>query len=57
MTRSEAAQTKVHYKGENTGDDFIIFIDSADAMQKWKTDKTIPLAQVVQSFKVFTTRR
>ena len=57
MTRNEATQIKVHYKGENTGDDFIIFIDSAEAVQKWRTDRTIPLAQVVQSFKIFTTRR
>ena len=52
MVKGEANTTKVHYKGKE--DDFIIFVDDAKAAQDWKTDKTIPLAQVV-IFKIFVT--
>jgi len=55
MARGEANQVKVHYKG--TDEDFIIFVDDAKAAKDWKTDKTIPLAQVVSSFKVFVTNK
>jgi hypothetical protein len=53
--RGNAAVTKVHFKeGE---DDFIIFVDSAEQVKKWKVDRTIPLADVVSGFKVFTTNK
>jgi len=55
MARGEANQIKVHFKGKE--DDFIIFIDDAKAAQSWKTDKTIPLAQVVSAFKIFVTNK
>jgi len=55
MVRGEAQQTKVHFKGKE--DDFIIFVDDAKAAREWKTDKTIPLAQVVSSFKIFITHK
>ncbi|KAK1835612.1 RNA-binding protein [Podospora conica] len=55
MVRGEATQTKVHYKGQH--DDFLVFIDSAADYQKWLGDKSVPLAQVVSSFKVFVTHR
>lgn len=51
MTRGEAQQVKVHYKGKL--EDFIIFVDDVKSAEAWKTDKSIPLAQVVSSFKVF----
>lgn len=51
MPRGAGAQTKVHYKGQD--DDFIVFVESAQAVKDWKEDKTIPLAQVVDGFKVF----
>ncbi|KAE9988826.1 hypothetical protein EG328_007430 [Venturia inaequalis] len=53
MTKGETQQTKIHYKG--TEDDFIILVESEEAVKKWKEDKTIPLVDVVQSFDVFTT--
>jgi ribosome maturation protein Sdo1 len=56
MARGEANRLKVHYKGTND-DDFIVFLDSSEDYQKWLGDKTVPLAQVVSSFKVFTTHR
>jgi ribosome maturation protein Sdo1 len=55
MTRGEAVKTKVHYKGKE--DDFIVFVDDLEALKKWKTDSTIPLADVVSGFKVFVTHK
>lgn len=48
-------QTKVHFKGE--GDDFVIFVDSAQAVRDWKADKSVPLAQVVNGWKIFVTHK
>ena len=53
MTRGDVTHTKVHYKGSN--ENFVIFVDSVDDFKKWQGDKSIPIAQVVSSFKVFTT--
>lgn len=50
-----AQQTKVHYKGKD--EDFIIFVEDVKAANDWKTDKTIPLAQVVGAFKIFVTHK
>ena len=55
MTRGEATQIKVHYKG--TSDDFIVFLDSVADYKKWLADRSTPLAQVVSSFKVFCTHK
>ncbi|KAI9053511.1 hypothetical protein LZ554_002466 [Drepanopeziza brunnea f. sp. 'monogermtubi'] len=55
MARGEAQQTKIHYKGKT--EDFVIFVDDAKVVENYKTDKTIPLAQVVSSFKVFVTHK
>lgn len=55
IMRGNAAQTKVHFKG--TEDDFIVFVESAEDVKKWKADKTIPMAQVVSGFKVFITHK
>ncbi|KAJ4292491.1 hypothetical protein N0V90_009153 [Kalmusia sp. IMI 367209] len=55
MPRGNDQQTKVHYKGKE--DDFIIFVDSADAVKSWKEDSSVPLAQVVSGWKVFITHK
>ncbi|RDW84975.1 hypothetical protein BP6252_02565 [Coleophoma cylindrospora] len=55
MVRGEAVQTKVHYKG--TEDDFVIFADSVADVKKWREDKSVPLASVVNSFKIFVTHK
>jgi hypothetical protein len=55
MTRGNVAQTKVHYKGKD--DDFIIFVDSSQAVQNWRADRSIPIAQVVSGFKIFVTHK
>lgn len=55
MTRGNDTQTKVHYKGAQ--DDFVIFVDSVQAVQGWKNDKSVPLAQVVNGWKIFVTHK
>ncbi|KAF2735715.1 putative SDO1-like protein C21C3.19 [Polyplosphaeria fusca] len=55
MPRGNESQTKVHYKGKE--DDFVIFVDSAKAVEDWKADSSIPLAQVASGFKVFVTHK
>lgn len=55
MGRGEGTQVKVHYKGSS--EDFIIFIESAQALEDWKKDSTIALAQVVNGWKVFVTHK
>ncbi|PHH71431.1 hypothetical protein CDD80_5288 [Ophiocordyceps camponoti-rufipedis] len=55
MTRGESTQIKVHYKGKN--DDFLIFVDDIETYKKWKTDRSIPLAHFMSSFKIFLTHK
>lgn len=51
----KGGQVKVHYKGEN--DDFLVFVDSAQSVRDWKADKSVPLAQVVNGWKIFVTHK
>ncbi|QIW97748.1 hypothetical protein AMS68_003266 [Peltaster fructicola] len=53
--RGDHAITKVHYHGND--DDFIVYADSAQAVQDWKKDSSIPLAQVVSGFKIFVSHK
>jgi ribosome maturation protein Sdo1 len=55
MPRGNVEVSKVFYKG-NT-DDFIVFVDSIDDLKAWKKDHSIPLAQVVNSFKIMLTHK
>jgi Shwachman-Bodian-Diamond syndrome (SBDS) protein len=55
MVGSKAQQTKVHFKGKD--DDFIVFVEDFPSYQKWKRDNTVPLAQVVNVFKIFITHK
>ncbi|KAB8302707.1 hypothetical protein EYC80_006067 [Monilinia laxa] len=55
--KASGNQTKIHYKGTKTDEDFIVFVDSEEDLKKWKGDKSIPLAQVVGLFKVFVTHK
>ncbi|CAD6571534.1 MAG: hypothetical protein ASARMPREDX12_008324 [Alectoria sarmentosa] len=55
MTRGNASQSKVHYQGKE--EDFVIYIDDIESVQKWKGDRSIPLAQVVSGFKIFVTHK
>lgn len=55
MTRGNVHQAKVHYQGKD--EDFVIFVDDVQAVQNWKDDRSIPLAQVVNGFKIFVTHK
>ena len=55
MTRGKGEQTKVIYKGKN--EDFIVFVESVGNLIKWRSDPSIPLVDVVDSFKVFCTHK
>jgi len=55
MARGEAQQVKVHYKGKD--EDFVVFVDDIKSAKEWKTDRSIPLAQVISSFKIFITHK
>ena len=53
--RANTAQVKVHHQGKD--DDFVIFVESQQAVKDWKNDKSTPLAQVVNGWKVFVTHK
>lgn len=53
MVRADGNITKIHYKGQE--DDFVMIVESAEAVKKWKEDKTVPLVDVVNSFDIFIT--
>jgi len=55
VTRADNDVVKVHFKGKE--DDFVIIADSQDAVKKWKSDKSTPLVDVVNSFDVFVTHK
>ena len=55
MPRGNASQSKVHYHGQD--EDFVIMVDDVQAVQNWKNDRSIPLAQVVSGFKIFVTHK
>lgn len=55
MARGETVQNKAHYKGKE--DDFLVFIDDMEAFNKWKTDKSVPMAHFISSFKIFVTHK
>jgi hypothetical protein len=56
MARGKVDVTKVIYDGKN-GQTFVAMVDSVDDLEKWKKDSSVPLAQVVSSFQVFTTHQ
>ncbi|KAK9326017.1 ribosome maturation protein [Lipomyces orientalis] len=47
--------SKVFYRGEN--DEFMVVIQSPEEYRRYKKDPSIPLVDVVDSFKVFVTRK
>lgn len=55
MPRANDPSSKLFYKGRS--DDFIVFVDDLDTLNKWRRDRTIPLANVVNGWKIFTTHR
>ncbi|RMZ89479.1 hypothetical protein DV736_g3291, partial [Chaetothyriales sp. CBS 134916] len=55
MPRGNTTVSKVHYQGKT--EDFIVFIESPEQLEAWKKDSSIPLAQVVDSFKIMVTHK
>jgi len=55
MPRGNVAIYKVFYKGQH--DDYVIFVDDVAAARNWKRDRSIPLTQVVNGWKIFVTHR
>jgi len=55
MPRGEGERAKVHYKGES--DDFVVFVESIDAVKAWKEDPSKPIIDVVDSFNIFVTHK
>jgi hypothetical protein len=55
MARGNVGVYKVHYKGEN--DDFVVFIENPAIVKDWRKDRSIPLAQVVNGWKIFVTHQ
>jgi hypothetical protein len=54
--RGNAPQVKVHLKGSD--DDYIIFVESAQAVRDWKANKsTTALANVVSGYKVLVSHK
>ncbi|KAJ6264409.1 hypothetical protein Dda_0555 [Drechslerella dactyloides] len=47
--------TRVHL--QKNGEDFIVLVENADTLSKWKKDSSTPLVDVVDGFDVFTTRK
>ena len=55
MTRGHTEHTKIHYQGKDH--DFIIFAESVEMVNKWKSNKSVPMAEVVNGWKIFTTSK
>ncbi|KAB8222713.1 ribosome maturation protein [Aspergillus novoparasiticus] len=55
MTRANEQTAKVFYKGSS--EDFVVFIDDIETLNKWRKDRSIPLADVVNGFKIFVTHK
>lgn len=55
MARGETVQTKVHYKGKD--EDFMIFVDDEAMYEKWRGDKSVPMAHFVSAFKIFVSHK
>ncbi|KAI5781828.1 ribosome maturation protein [Geopyxis carbonaria] len=57
MARGNAEQTKVIYHGTKTSETYIVMVSSPADLEAWKADSSIPLAQVVDGWKVFITHK
>jgi len=55
MTRGNTRQSKVFYKGRT--EDFVIMVEDATAVQEWRKNHSIPLAQVLDGWKIFTSHQ
>ncbi|KAJ5623534.1 hypothetical protein N7490_012139 [Penicillium lividum] len=49
-TGTEGTTYKVFYKGKS--EDFIVYVDDLEILQKWKNDRSIPLSDVLNGWKI-----
>jgi len=50
MTRGASTACKVFYKGKS--EDFIVYVDDLEILQKWKNDRSIALSDVLNGWKI-----
>lgn len=55
MPRPTEVNAKVFFKG--TTEDFIVFVDDAATLNEWRKDRSIPLARVLNGWKIFVTHK
>ena len=55
MPRANEPTAKVFYKGSS--EDFVVFVDGIEILNNWRKDRSIPLADVVNGFKIFVTHK
>jgi hypothetical protein len=53
MPRGNDTAHKMYYKGSS--EDFIVFVDDLEILQKWKNDRSIALSDVLNGWKIFVT--
>lgn len=55
MTRGASTAYKVFYKGKS--EDFIVYVDDLEILQKWKKDRSIALSDVLNGWKILVSHR
>jgi hypothetical protein len=55
MVGANTRQSKVFYQGQT--EDFVIFVADIVTAQKWKTDHSIPLEQVMDVWKIYSSHQ
>lgn len=55
MTRGASTACKVFYKGKS--EDFIVYVDDLEILQKWKNDRSIALSDVLNGWKILVSHR
>ncbi|KAJ5662541.1 uncharacterized protein N7477_010157 [Penicillium maclennaniae] len=53
MPRANDTTSKIFYKGKT--EDFVVFVDDLEILKKWKEDRSIALADVLNGWKIFIT--
>jgi len=54
-TNAMPQQIKVYYKGDTN--DFVVIVESPEAVTRYRKDSSIPLVDVVNSFDIFVTNK
>ena len=54
ITMNQGSTLQYRASAQFDGKEFSVFVDNPDVISKWATEDSVPLAQVVSSFRVFT---